>query len=201
MPVLDRVARLVMLTALMILASVTAGFADDWQAVKLRGAVFVLQDNAWQQIERGDVVSDDRIIRTSPNARVQFVRGQESIDLGPNTQIRIFDRDGEQYTVVQQHFGEVSVEAERRNVQHFEVQTRFVAAVVKGTRFTVSADGETASVKVMRGQVEVHDKVHKRMVNITPGQIASAGAEVVLKVSGQGVLPVVVDENGVGGGR
>ena len=120
----------------------------------------------------------------------------ETIDLGPNTQIRIFDRQGQEFTTVQQHFGEVSIEAERRNVQHFVVQTKYLAAVVKGTRFTVVADENGASVKVLRGQVEVRDVAHKLMVDITPGQSASVGTTSVLSVSGSGVLPPVVGFSG-----
>ncbi len=171
-------------------------FADDWQAIKLRGAVFTLVDNAWVQLVRGDVVTDERIIRTAPNGRVQFRRDKETIDLGPDTQIRIFDRDGQQFTVVQEHFGEVAVEVERREVQHFVVQTRYLAAVVKGTRFTVKADENQTSVKVNRGQVEVRDVAHGLMVDVTPGQSASVGSTEVLSVSGSGTYAPIVKFSG-----
>ena len=152
-------------------------FADDWTAIKLRGAVFAFVNESWVQLARGDVVPDDRIIRTAPNARVQFARGKETIDLGPNTQIRIFDRDGKKFTIVQQHFGDVAIEAERREVQHFAVQTRYLAAVVKGTRFSVSAGANSASVTVARGQVEVRDVARKIMTEVMSGQSASVGSQ------------------------
>lgn len=173
-----------------------SALADDWQAVKLRGAVFALVDNDWQQLARGDVVPDDRVIRTAPNGRVQFRRDNETIDLGPDTQVRIFDRDGQKYTVVQEHFGEVAIEADRRQVQHFVVQTRFLAAVVKGTRFTVKASDAGTDVTVQRGVVEVRDTSRKLTVDITPGQSASVGSTSKLKVSGGGNLPTVVGYDG-----
>ena len=186
----------ILLGILLAIAFSGQSLADDWQAVKLRGAVFELVDDAWQQLVRGDVVPDERVIRTSPNGRAQFRRDNETIDLGPNTQIRIFDRAGQKFTIVQQHFGDVAIEAERQQVQHFVVQTRFLAALVKGTRFTVTANETGAKVSVQRGVVEVRDTMRKVMVDITPGQSASVGEAKALKVSGRGALPVVVGYDG-----
>ncbi len=182
----------------LVLAIGLAGsaLADDWKATKLRGAVFALVDNNWQQLTRGDIVPDDRVIRTAPNGRVQFRRDNETIDLAPDTQIRIFDRVGQKYTVVQQHFGEVAVEVERKQVQHFVVQTEYLAAVVKGTRFTVTANDAGADVSVQRGVVEVRDTGRKLKVDITPGQSASVGNAEKLNVSGTGTLPTVVGYTG-----
>ena len=179
-----------------ILGMNTAVFADNWEAIKLRGAVFAFVQESWVQLARGDVVPDDRIIRTAPNGRVQFKRGNETIDLGPDTQIRIFDRDGQKFTIVQQHFGDVAVEAERRDVQHFAVQTRYLAAVVKGTRFSVSADETGASVDVTRGQVEVRDVGRKLMTEVNRGQSASVGSAEVLNVSGSGPRAPIVSYTG-----
>ena len=170
--------------------------ADNWTAIKLRGAVYTLVNDSWVQLARGDVVPDDRIIRTAPNARVQFARGKETIDLGPDTQIRIFDRDGQRFTIVQQHFGDVAIEAERLNVQHFVVQTRYLAAVVKGTRFSVSANASSAKVTVARGQVEVRDVARKVMTEVMPGQSASVGNAEMLTVSGNGPHAPIVPYTG-----
>lgn len=186
----------VFLGAVLLFTACFSAFADDWQAVKLRGGVFVFVDNEWVQLARGDIVPDDRIIRTAPKSRVQFMRGQETIDLGPDTQIRIFDHSEQQFTVVQQHFGDVAVEAERRNVQHFAVQTKFLVAVVKGTRFTVNADVDGARVSVQRGQVEVRDVARNLAVEVTPGQRASVGEADSLSISGSGALAPVVAYSG-----
>ena len=109
-----------------------AAFADDWVAVKLRGQVLQLVGDDWSRLQRGDVVSDDRVIRTLGNGRVDLQRDAEVISLGGNTQIQIKDKTGKRYTTVQQYFGTVEVEAEVQNVQHFAVQTPLLAAVVKG---------------------------------------------------------------------
>src|SRR5688500_5063394 len=93
--------------------------ADDWKIVKLRGTVVEFVEGEWQRLERGDVVPDDRVIRTL-GGRVTLVRGGETIDLGSNTQIQIFDEEARRpFTTVKQHFGTVGIEAEVRDVQHF----------------------------------------------------------------------------------
>lgn len=173
-----------------------AALADNWEAVKLRGGVFALVDGDWQQLERGSVVSDSRIVRTAQRSRVQFQRGNETIDLGPDTQVRIFDRSGEKFTIVQQHFGQVEIEADKREVQHFAVQTQFLAAVVKGTRFSVTADARGANVDVSRGQVQVRDVARKLLVEVTPGQSASVSSTETLAVQGNGVIQPIVAYSG-----
>ena len=56
-------------------------------------------------------------------------------------------------TIVQQA-GSILLDVEKRNVKHFEVETPYLAAVVKGTKFTVTSGDEGASVKVTRGSVQ-----------------------------------------------
>lgn len=148
--------------------------ADDWQADKLRGRVLQLVDGQWQPLVRGDVVSDDRVIRTLASGYVEFTRGGETVNLGPNTQIQIHDEGGvKPFTTVQQYFGVVSVEAEVENVQHFAVQTPFLAAVVKGTKFIVTSGDEGAQVEVDRGHVAVTDYSTHDKTTISVGERAS----------------------------
>jgi len=111
--------------------------ADEWVAERLRGGVFAYVGNDWVQLNRDDVVPDDRVIRTQASGRVTFVRDAESIEVGPNSQIQIIDKSGRRYTTVRQFYGKVEIEAEVQNVQHFGVRTPYLAAVVKGTKFSV----------------------------------------------------------------
>ena len=130
-------------------------FADDWTAVKLRGVVLHLVEGEWVKMARGDVVPDGDVIRTLAGARVDMQRGAEMVTLGGDTQVQIFDKDGQQFTTVKQYFGTVEIEAEVQNVEHFAVQTQYLAAVVKGTHFVVRADSDGAEVTVDRGHVAV----------------------------------------------
>jgi hypothetical protein len=180
------------------LTSVAAD-ADDWTAEQLRGQVLQLIGDHWQPLGRGMVVPDSRVIRTLWNGRVTFVRGNEAVDIGPGTEIQIFDKGGRRpFTTVKQYFGSVSVEAQVEEVQHFAVQTPYLAAVVKGTRFTVTSGERGASVSVQRGHVLVEDKENKTQVTLSVGQSASVGSDGAgeLEVAGTGKLPTVLGADG-----
>jgi len=183
---LNRMLTLLGLIVAMSLALGSAGFADDWVAVKLRGQVLQLVEGDWAKVQRGDVVPDDRVIRTLGNGRVDLQRDAEVISLGGNTQIQIRDKTGKRFTTVQQHFGTVEIEAEVQNVQHFAVETPFLAAVVKGTHFIVKTTRTGSSVKVTRGQVEVSDNQNGAHVLVPAGQQATVAATGEISVSGRG---------------
>lgn len=203
---MHRIVRIAGAVLGVLLLSMTAAMADDWVAVKLRGQVLQLVGDEWIPLKRNDIVSDDRVVRTTLSGRVTFQRDAETIELGSNTQIRIHDRTGKRFTVVEEHFGSVSVEAEVQNVQHFAVETPYLAAVVKGTKFVVTSDKNGSTVKVTRGAVAVAARIDGSRTLVKAGQSASVGASgptpasaggtgattPALEVTGTGVLPPVV---------
>lgn len=171
-----------------VILAVTAGtaFADDWTVTRLRGTVEQMVGGQWQPLERGGVVPDERKIFTRANGHATLVRGNEAIELGPNTQIEIYDKGGRKpFTTVLQYAGVLTVEAEVRNVQHFAVRTTYLAAVVKGTRFTVTARSTGGSVEVLRGQVSVENEQNDETVLIVAGQKAKVAKGGDLTVSGK----------------
>ncbi len=188
--------RLCLAVWLLLAAMASAASADDWVAVKLRGQVLQLVDNEWHPLARGNVVSDDRVVRTLKGGHVQFRRGREIIDLGPNTQIQIHDRNGQRFTTVTQYFGEVAIEAEARELQHFAVATPFLAAVVKGTRFVVRSEKNHSVVQVLSGQVAVRSEGTGARTVLSSGQSAIAAEGAELTVKGKGTLPPVVGADG-----
>jgi hypothetical protein len=181
--------------ALALTPSIAA--ADDWVVTKLRGSAAVLVGEKWQPLHRGDVVSDDRAIQTLSGGRATLERGPEKIELGPETAIRIDDAVASRYTTVKQYFGAVTVEAEVQNVEHFGVLTPHLAAVVKGTRFTVVSNKTTATVEVLRGHVAVEDSDTHQTTLLAVGQSASTSdGGAPLSIDGEGTLPVVYGANG-----
>lgn len=170
--------------------------ADDWMVDRLRGEVLVMTHGAWAPLQRGDIVSDSSRIRSAEGSRVTFTRGAEAIELDGATEIRIFDQQGERMTTVMQAYGSVTVEAERLQIQHFSIQTPFLAAIVKGTRFTVRSDDSQSSVDVARGLVQVQDYTHGVATDIAPGQSAVVSNDIVLNVSGGGVHAPMVTLDG-----
>jgi uncharacterized membrane protein YgcG len=171
--------------------------ADDWVVTKLRGSAAVLVGENWQPLHRGDVISDDRAIQTLSGSRATLERGPEKIELGPETAVRIDDAATARYTTVRQYFGTVTVEAEVQNVEHFGVLTPHLAAVVKGTRFTVVSGEDTATVSVLRGHVAVEDRDTHETTLLAVGQSASTSdGGAPLSISGEGTLPTVYGAGG-----
>jgi hypothetical protein len=166
--------------------------AGDWVAVKLHGKVFEFVDSKWQPLERGDIVPDDRPIRTLRSGRVTFVKGDQTIDFGADTAAQIIDSASGQKTTVFEHYGEIAIEADVRTTEHFAVETKFLAAVVKGTKFIVTSDDTHSTVEVTRGRVKVDDTAHTSTVFVAVGEQATvttdAPAEVVVSTAHHGIL-------------
>jgi len=95
--------------------------------------------------------------------------------IAPNSVISVPTeaKDGMQTTILQQA-GSIVLEVEKKNVQHFEVETPYLAAVVKGTQFIVTVNADSTSVEVRRGQVEVSDFKTGQIAQVLPGQIATS---------------------------
>ena len=185
--------------ALFLAASsiVSAVYADDWIAQRLLGPAQQRVGSQWVSITKGDSIPDGHVVRTLAGGRITLVRGTEAIELSANTQITIHDKAGNKpFTTVTQAKGSVSVEADIRNVKHFAVDTPFLAAVVKGTRFTVTTAKGKSSVSVSRGHVEVDSAKTESTTLLSVGQQAQVDAEGSITVSGDGTLPTVYAANG-----
>ncbi len=130
-------------------------------------------------------------IRTGPNGRVLLMRGEETILISPNSVIGLpaETKDGLSTTILQQA-GSILLDVEKRNVKHFEVETPYLAAVVKGTHFRVTVNAANTRVDVERGQVEVADFKSGQIAQVLPGQAATsfANGRSGLSLSGSGTF-------------
>ena len=133
------------LTAAFVLATAPAALAadgDSWIVGKSSGEVWLTSTAAQQaSLRQEDLVKPGDTIRTGRNGRVLLMRGEETILVSPNSVIGVpaEKKEGLSTTIVQQA-GSILLEVEKRNVQHFEVETPYLAAVVKGTQFRVTID-------------------------------------------------------------
>jgi FecR protein len=166
--------------ALALLASSAAWASDDgvWSVSKSSGEVWLTTQGA-QQVSLGsdDVLNPGDTIRTGSNGRVLLTRGAETILIAPNSVIGLpTDAQDGMATTILQRAGSILLDVERRNVKHFEVETPYLAAVVKGTQFRVTIASGSTKVDVSRGQVEVSDFKSGQIAQVTPGQTATSFA-------------------------
>jgi hypothetical protein len=196
----DLLKRIGVVLALIVVSTVSAAQADDWVATRLRGAVFVFSNDVWAPLERGGTVASGQFLYADGNARAVLERDGQQITVGSSTHIMIEDRPGGgEFTTVYEQIGTVTVDVDARDVDYFAVRTRQLAAVVKGTRFTVRAGESASEVAVRRGVVNVQDPVGHRQVDVKSGQTASLAAEAAgegLEVDGSGPIEPVLPLEG-----
>ncbi|WP_129266998.1 FecR family protein [Bosea sp. Tri-39] len=166
-------------------------FAQDniWQVSKVSGEAWVAGSGV-QQVSLGQAstLRPGDMIRTGRNGRVLLVRGAESMLISANSQVAVPTTNGSGRSTILQQAGSILLDVEKRNVQHFEVETPFLAAVVKGTQFRVTVTSGSAKVDVQRGQVQVSDFRSGQFVLVQPGQAASVAGNGAagLRLSGTG---------------
>jgi len=174
------ISRTVVATAFVAIVSSHAFAADggSWSVSKSSGEVWI----ATSDVQRASLKQDDSLkpgetVRTGRTGRVLLTRGQETIMIAPNSVVGLPTeaKEGLTTTIVQQA-GSILLEVEKRNVQHFEVETPYLAAVVKGTQFRVTIDAGKTSVDVIRGQVQVADFKTGQIAHVMAGQHATAFA-------------------------
>jgi FecR protein len=177
-----------------VLFSGTTANAQDvvWRVSKASGDVVIsaagaqpVALSATASLNPGDV------IRTGANGRVLLARGAETMLIMANSVVGLpkEQKDGLSTTILQQA-GMILLEVEKRNVKHFQVETPYLAAVVKGTQFRVTVDKDDSRVDVLRGQVEVIDFKTGQYTQVYPDQSARVSAEGTagLSLSGTGLF-------------
>ena len=189
----DRLSR-ILTTAFFLGAASSALAAEDgvWRVGKSSGDVWMTTSGTQQaSLTQEDALKPGDTIRTGRNGRVLLVRGEETILVSPNSVIGLptEKKDGLATTILQQA-GSVLLEVDKQNVKHFEVETPYLAAVVKGTQFRVTVNATSTSVDVLRGQVEVSDFKSGQIAQVMPGQHATAFAQGKpgLSLSGSGTF-------------
>jgi len=175
---------------LLCLAAVPA-FAADWQVAKLAGRVWIITvDGERTRAAVGMTLPANATVATLGGSRVMLRHAKDILNVGPNTQLAPQARRIRGLTTVLMRKGDVDLDIEQLGRPHFSVQTPFLAAVVKGTRFSVSVVGRRAEVSVDRGRVEVTSLATGQAADVVGGQAARV-AETGLSLSGAGTLPEV----------
>src|SRR5947209_2364617 len=177
---------------LMLVNPAVAQDGAVWRIGKASGEVW-LGKAAVQQASLGAdaALVPGETVRTGRNGRVLLSRGEETIMVGPNSEVALPAEaaDGMKTTILQRA-GSILLEVEKKNVPHFEVVTPYLAAVVKGTQFRVSVDRRGGRVEVTHGQVQVADFKSGQHALVLPGQSANVAAfgTAGLSLSGSGTF-------------
>lgn len=165
----------------------------DWSVARVSKVVnYTLDKQTWIRVKQDDVIPNNAWISTGPRARLQLIRGSESLVFQPNTMAGIYVHGFfNRKTDIVQQAGTIDLKIERRSLPHTSVQTPFLAAVVKGTSFRVTVGKSAAAVSVRHGAVEVTAFAGGERSRLGPGDSAAVRATTGMRVSGANSKPAM----------
>lgn len=172
--VLGATTRAALAVMLICLASgqAAAGSARSWVLETQSGQVQLVKTGISPiALTPGDAFGGGDWIETGPDGRAVLRRGEETIVVAPNSRIGLpKDKTGPFATRILHTLGTILLTVEKKAKQHFEVQTPYLTAVVKGTTFTVGIQNGRSVVHVVEGLVQVKNLASGRSTLVRPGQ-------------------------------
>jgi hypothetical protein len=160
--------------------------ASSWRVSEVSGNVQVTEAGRSRPATRGTLLSSGSMIATAARARAVLVRGEDYVVVSPNSRLRVPDAaQAASRGVIQMltDWGTALFRIEHRATPHFGVQTPYLAAVVKGTVFTVTVGQSGASVQVTEGAVEVSTVDGGAAELVRPGMVAMVAASDLLQLN------------------
>lgn len=164
------------LLALLLLSSQPAlAQAPAWVVGDVGGAAELHRNGTAQPLRRGLRLQPGDTVSTGANGRASLARGREFIVVSPRTRLTIPAVAQQQggMTQIIQHSGSARFSIERRSTPHFGVRTPHLAALVRGTVFTVTVDERGCRVAVSEGRVEVSTHIGGARELVDPGMRAT----------------------------
>ncbi|MTW17276.1 hypothetical protein GJ689_13790 [Rhodoplanes serenus] len=192
--VLISLATTLMATLVTSLAVVSGAAAAEpqWRVAKMSGDVRVgTASTTTVALAVDAVLGPGTVVATGRNGRVLLVRGRESILVSPGSVMALPDATTEDgSTTILHRAGTLLLDVDKRPVQHFSVETPYLAAVVKGTQFRVTVGSGSSDVEVVNGAVEVTALATGRHAVVLAEQSASVSSSgpVDLSLRGPGRL-------------
>ena len=157
----------------------------NWTILEISGDVEIDQGGTGiAPVSVDSRLGEGSVIRTRERGRLVLIRGDESIIVGPNTEISIPQQDSSWGTRILQSLGTALFKVQKKSSPHFEVVTPYMAAVVKGTSFTVNVRNGEGLVHVLEGAVQVTDAASGAAVMVRPGQTARTNSGAGLQLDG-----------------
>jgi len=165
------VTKSLIIAALLSSSAAYAG-APGWQVSEISGNVTVARQGVVKIAQRQTKLAAGDVIKTGPKGRAVLLRGGEYLVVSPASHIEIAEpaKSGK-VTQIIEYLGNVLFRIDKKETPHFGVKTPYMAAVVKGTTFSVSVSQEGTAVQVTEGAVEVSTLDGGASELVTPGVI------------------------------
>jgi hypothetical protein len=154
-----------------VVASTTAASAADaWRVVASTGVVRAGGPGVLPvAVNEQQTLPADSWVETGATGRAVVTRGLESIVVSPNSRVLLPSQPVNGNTQVLQTLGSALYQIGKQKEPHFQVDTPYLAAVVKGTTFVITVSEGAASVDVTEGLVQVATPDGAHNVFVEPG--------------------------------
>lgn len=187
------VKKLVTLGALLASGTAYAG-VPAWTVSESSGAVQVSRSGLQPAaVTRGRALRAGDVISTGKGGRAVLIRGEEYLVVSPGTRITIADPKPGAMTQIIQGVGNTLFKIKKMATPHFAVQTPYLAAVVKGTTFSVTVTQSGAAVQVTEGRVLVATPDGGASKLVTPGEIGLVNRAMPFRLTVQGKETTTID--------
>ncbi len=172
LPVSVRLSKMAALALAALFALSASAFAAEWQIVKLSGDVRIHQESVrWASLDPRQALKAGDTIWTGVNGRVMIQSADGRVVVNPRSMVMIpSQRLPGNINVIFHGFGTVEAIVEKRQNHHFSIQGKYMAAVVKGTRFTVSGNNDHTRLDVSEGLVQAVDIATGETADVPAGQ-------------------------------
>ena len=195
------------LALLAFAASGEASAQTGWRVSEASGDVRVAVDGQTRPVTRGMLLASGSVVASNPGARAVLVNGRDYVILSPSSRVRLPGAPAQvipasggrtmgAMTQVVSEAGTALYRIEHRATPHFRVQTPYLAAVVKGTVFSVTVNRGGASVQVTQGAVEVSTVDGGAAELVRPGMVATVEAGNLMELNIQGDVNRSIHSNG-----
>ncbi len=151
--------------------------ADRWKVLEARGVEVKKPGASWAALEKGAVVPRGSAIRTGAKGKLVLDSTGDSVTMSPNSRMAIpAGPTGTGAVNVKQSFGTLLFRIVKRPADRFRVSTPYLAAVIKGTTFSVTVNDVGAALHVSTGAVQVTSLLSRKVVLVRPGQTAAVSS-------------------------
>jgi hypothetical protein len=185
--------RLVASLALSLLG--TTAYAADWRLTEVAGSVTIAAPGSDSAAARlNQTVATGSSVTTFQGGRAVLDNGLQHIVVGPNSRMTVAP-DAGGFARIIQDLGAIMFQVDKKPNPHFRVDTPLLAAVVKGTTFTVEVEAQASSVNVAEGLVEVRSNANNLGRDVPAGASGTirrdspASVQVISLTAGQASGP------------
>lgn len=166
------------LAAITAFAIPHAAFAQQapWRITSREGVVRVRTDASAHDASVNEIIPVGAAITTGANSSAGLSNGLQRVTMAANSRMTISANEASGVTRIIQSLGSLLFQVDHREAPHFFVDTPRLAAIVKGTTFSVAVYPRWDIVAVSNGLVEVRSRRGNSSVEVATGHAARVDA-------------------------